>query len=66
MATLLKNWQTRAEIEIGLWISEQTSLFTVITHDLRYNTRSDYQYFRDVQEAIKEGARRARLYYFYQ
>lgn len=63
---LLRTWNTRADVEICLWHSEQTDLYAVTTHDLRYNTNSEHQCFREQADAIKEGARRARLYYFYQ
>lgn len=66
MATLVKTWQTRAELEIRLMHSEQTMLYAVVTYDRRYNTNSECQCFHNETDAIKEGSRRARLYYFYQ
>ena len=63
---LLRTWNTRAELEIRLLYSEQTNLYMVVTHDLRYNTNSEHQCFREQADAVKEGAKRARLYYFYQ
>ena len=67
MATgIVKTWQTRVELDICMWHSDQTDFYAVTTHDLRYNTHSEHKVFQNVQDAIKEGARRARLYYFYQ
>lgn len=63
---VIRTWNTRAELDICLWHSEMTDFYTVTTHDLRYNTHSEHKVFQNVQDAIKEGARRARLYYFYQ
>lgn len=63
---VIRTWNTRAELEIRLLHSEQTNLYMVVTHDLRYNSNSEHQCFREHADAIKEGARRARLYYFYQ
>lgn len=63
---IVKTWHTRAELDICLWHSDQSDLYSVTTHDLRYNTHSEHNVYRNVQDAIKEGARRVRLYYFYQ